>query len=241
MECRDESLSSRWPADGLEREIPTEAATESTASEIAERVELGSMALSLVRPLNVEALLDEDAFAEDEFLPYWAELWPSGLALARHVGGLDLTDRTVLELGCGLGLPSLAAARRGAEVTATDWAEDALALLRRNAARNGVSLRVVPLRWDTPAALSGATFDLVLAADVLYEERNTGPLLELLDATVTPTGEAIVADPGRRHAAGFLDEAARSWQVETRAETSLRNGALYVLRRANSQAVDDRT
>lgn len=219
----------------------SEAIRGPAAGEIAEHVDLGALTLSLLRPPDVEALLDEDAFAEDEFLPYWAELWPSGRALARHVAGLDLEGRTVLELGCGLGLPSLAAARRGADVTATDWAEDALALLRRNAARNGVSLRLLPLRWDTPAALSGATFDLVLAADVLYEARNARPLLELLDATVALAGEAIVADPGRRHAAGFLDEAARSWQVETRTETSLRNGALYVLRRANSQAVDDRT
>ena len=69
--------------------------------------------LTLELPLDPEALLDEDAFDRDEFMPYWAEVWPSGLALARHVAGLDLTGLAVLELGCGLGLPSLVASLAG--------------------------------------------------------------------------------------------------------------------------------
>ena len=56
--------------------------------------------------------LDEDAFDDDEFLPYWAELWRSGVALAEVVSALDVRDKRVLELGAGLGLPSLAAALR---------------------------------------------------------------------------------------------------------------------------------
>ena len=47
----------------------------------------------------------------------------------------------MLELGAGLGLPSLAAALRGADVLATDWAEDAVELLRLNAGRNRIALQ----------------------------------------------------------------------------------------------------
>src|SRR5439155_14224135 len=97
---------------------------------IEERVELAGRAVSLLRPPSADELIDEETFDEDEFLPYWAELWPSGLALARYVAGLDLVGRKVLELGCGLGLPSLAAALRGADVLATDWADEAIELLR---------------------------------------------------------------------------------------------------------------
>ena len=67
----------------------------------------------LARPASPEALLDEDAFAQDEFMPYWAELWPGGLALAEALPA-DLTGIRVVELGCGLGVPSLVAAARGA-------------------------------------------------------------------------------------------------------------------------------
>src|SRR6476661_8645367 len=98
--------------------------------------------LRLLRPRQAESLISEEKFARDEFLPYWAELWPSALALADVVASRDVRGLDVLELGCGLGVPSLVAARGGARVLATDWAEDALALLRANAARNGVALEM---------------------------------------------------------------------------------------------------
>ena len=50
-----------------------------------------------MRPPDADALIDEATFDEDEFLPYWAELWPSGLALARYVSELELAGRKVLE------------------------------------------------------------------------------------------------------------------------------------------------
>ncbi len=114
----------------------------------------------------------------------------------------------MLELGAGLGLPSLAAALRGADVLATDWADDAVALLRANAERNHVRLRVERVRWDEPSLLlTEAPFDLVLAADVLYEERNARQLLELLPQL---GGEILLADPGRPFAKDFLAH----WDVE---------------------------
>src|SRR3954468_1078754 len=98
----------------------------------------GGGALDVLRPRDSEALLDEHAFETDEFLPYWAELWPSGVALARAISARALKGARVVELGCGLGLPSLAAARAGGRVLATDWAAPAIELVERNAARNGV-------------------------------------------------------------------------------------------------------
>src|SRR5205814_4366642 len=102
-----------------------------------ERLTAGGVELALSRPGDPEALLDEDEFARDEFMPYWAELWPAGLALARALP-LRLDGLRVVELGCGLGIPSLVAAARGARVTAIDWAADAIALLHTNAAANGL-------------------------------------------------------------------------------------------------------
>jgi len=147
-------------------------------------------------------LIDEAAFDEEEFLPYWAELWPSGVALARHVAGLELDGLKVVELGCGLGLPALAAALRGGEVLATDWAEDAIGLLGRNAERNSVLLRVARVRWSEPEPLlRAAPWDLVLGADLLYEARNAEQLTELLPRL---GGEILLAEPGRPYAKEFL-------------------------------------
>ena len=96
-------------------------------------MQVGGLALSLLRPGTPEDLIDEEAFADDEFLPYWAELWPAAHALAAALP--PVAGLRVVELGCGLGLPSLVAAARGADVTATDWAPEAVELLRRERAR----------------------------------------------------------------------------------------------------------
>ncbi len=184
--------------------------------------------LSLLVPADSEALIDEDEFERDEFMPYWAELWPSGLALADAVarsaprtgpfqssvgrmpaGGFPFGR--VLELGCGLGLPSLVAALAGADVVATDWSADAIALLERNAARVGAPLHALRWSWTESAPCRA---ELVLASDVLYERRNGPRLLAALDAVVAEGGEAWIADPGRPGADDFFTAAARSWSVE---------------------------
>jgi predicted nicotinamide N-methyase len=175
-----------------------------TQALVAEEVELApGLLLEILRPPSADELIDEAAFDEEEFLPYWAELWPSGLALAQHVSRRELHGLKVVELGCGLGLPSLAAAARGADVLATDWAEDATELLRRNADRNGVFLRVARVRWSEPEPLlRAAPWDIVLGADLLYEARNAEQLAELLPQL---GGEMLLAEPGRPYAKEFLE------------------------------------
>jgi predicted nicotinamide N-methyase len=162
----------------------------------SERLQFGAVELDLLRPASAEALIDEEAFADDEFLPYWAELWPAARALASALP--DVTGVRVVELGCGLGLPSLVAAARGAEVTATDWAADAIELLRRNAARNRLTLRAEVRDWREPWE---ERFDLALAADVLYEQRNVEPLVARLHELAP---RALVGLAGRPYEAEFL-------------------------------------
>jgi predicted nicotinamide N-methyase len=169
---------------------------------------VGEVELSLLRPVSPDALLDEEAFARDEFLPYWAELWPAATALAAALPAV--AGLRVVELGCGLGLPSLVAAARGAEVTATDWAAEAVELLRENAARNGLRLHAEVRDWREPWP---ERFDLVLAADVLYERRNVTPLLERL-RELAPV--AYVGLAGRPYEAEFLRDAGSVVEVAER-------------------------
>ena len=170
---------------------------------VEEIVPLRDRELAVLRPRDAEALLDEDAFERDERMPYWAELWPSGVALARAVADRAWRGARILELGCGgLALPSIAAALGGARVVASDWSGEALGLAERNAARNGAAIEVLECAWERPEALvGGAPWDLVLAADVLYERRNVPVLLELLPRL---GGAVWLADPHRPPLPGFL-------------------------------------
>jgi predicted nicotinamide N-methyase len=168
----------------------------------SDAITVAGVRLELLRPASPEALLDEEAFADDEFLPYWAELWPAARALADALP--DVRGLRVVELGCGLGLPSLVAAAKGATVTATDWSPDAIELLRENAARNSITLTAEVRDWRAPW---DDRFDLALAADVLYEERNVEPVLERL-CELAP--DVLVALAGRPYEDAFLRLAERS-------------------------------
>jgi predicted nicotinamide N-methyase len=110
----------------------------------------------------------------------------------------EVAGLRVVELGSGLGLPSLVAAARGAQVTATDWAADAIDLLRENAARNGLELTAERRDWREPW---DGTFDLALAADVLYERRNIEPLRERLE---TLSYVSLLGLAGRPYEETFL-------------------------------------
>ncbi len=164
--------------------------------------------IRLRRPLRLEALLDDlvdgPPDPDDKGL-YWADLWPSAVALAAAIddGLVDVSRGCWVELGCGLGLVSLAARRRGADVVATDWVEDALAYTRSSAELNGLELRTVPLDWrNPPLALRP---DGVLAADVLYEGRNAPWLIELLGRWAHPGFSVWLSDPGRDPVPPFLE------------------------------------
>jgi predicted nicotinamide N-methyase len=204
---------------------------------VEEVVGVAGRDLALLRPRDAESLLSEADFERDEFLPYWAELWPSATALARVVGGRALRGRRCLELGCGLGLVGLAAAAAGARVTATDWAPDSIALLERNAQRNGLTLEALCVSWTEPEALvARAPWELVLASDVLYEARNGVALLALLPQLVDARGEIWLADPGRREAAPFLERARETFAIETRAAPEIPQGAIHRMRLQGSGA-----
>ena len=154
-------------------------------------------------PPDVDALIDEEAFARDERIPYWANVWESAVVLAEDLALLDGAGRRFLELGCGLGLPAVVAARRGFAATASDYEEAALEGVRYNADRNraeGLAVRLVDWR-QLPADLG--EFDLVVAADVLYEKHHAVALAGVMARTLAAEGVALVADPGRARAAEF--------------------------------------
>ncbi len=192
-------------------------------------VACGADTVELLKPRSAEELIVEEDFARDERMPYWAELWPSAVVLASAVasrrasgvsalatggGRSDVGMRQAdgpgraLELGCGLGLVTVAAMRAGWDVLATDWYEDALRFTAVNALHavgRAPATRLVDW-FRLPADLG--RFDLLLAADVLYEARYASVVAAVLSRTLAPRGSAWVADPGRAACHDFLRRAA---------------------------------
>jgi predicted nicotinamide N-methyase len=200
---------------------------------LSERIPLPGGEVELERPRDAEALLSEEAFEREEFLPYWAELWSSAVALAHDVSMRSLRGRRTLELGCGLGLPSIAAAQAGGRVVASDWSPEAIAATAANAERNGVAIETLLCSWAAPAPLvERAPWDLVLASDVLYERRNVDLLLALLPRLVDERGQVLIADPGRPPAERFLELAAEDWRLVSTGSRRAARVSIHRLRRA---------
>jgi predicted nicotinamide N-methyase len=182
---------------------------------ISETLSLPHGELRLLQPRDGAELPDDGDVEWAPLVPYWSVLWRSGLALGRELGLRRLDGMRVVELGCGMGVPSLAASRSGAAVLATDASVEALELLACNASRNGLDVDIAQVDWASPAGLlARAPFDLVLAADVLYERASVAQLLALLPRLAP---RVLLADPARPAANAFLAEARRRWPVETQA------------------------
>jgi predicted nicotinamide N-methyase len=172
---------------------------------VTQTIDLPSGELLIEQPAEAAELPDSGGVEWAPLAPYWAVLWRSGVALARELESMEVGGRRVVELGCGLAVPSIAAARAGAEVLATDADEEALEFAERNAAANGVRLETARVDWSAPDELvARGPFDLAIAADVLYERRAVAQLLDLLPRLAP---RAWVADPGRPAAEAFMEQA----------------------------------
>ncbi len=183
----------------------------------AEEVEIRIDAVSLpfFRACDLAAVVDRESLlisVDAPEPPYWMHLWPGAVALARRVCGAAGIGRQtrVLEIGCGLGLPAVCAARRGARVVATDRKREPLAFARASAERNGASVAVLHMDWKQPAVRG--PFDLCLGADVAYDAEDEEALVELFAGVLAPAGRVWLADsvntarqtlPARLGEAGF--------------------------------------
>jgi predicted nicotinamide N-methyase len=146
-----------------------------------------------VRPADWELLCERGGES-----PFWATLWPSGAALARAVAAEPgrVAGRRVVELGCGLAVPSVVAARAGASVLATDASAAAVVFARANLDHGGAEGDAAVLDVTAAAEVPG-TFDVVLGADVVYDRRNVAGLVDLVPRLLADGGEVWLADPGR--------------------------------------------
>jgi len=173
----------------------------------ADAIPIGDAKYTILRPRNADDLIDEEDFVRDERLPYWADVWPASQVLAARMRSEPGEGRTLLELGCGVGVVAVASTLAGWNVTVTDYYDDAIRFARANVWRH--TERDIPGRhvdWrELPADLG--VFDRVVASDVLYEKAYAVLVAMAIVRTLARGGVAYVADPGRLAAPGFVERA----------------------------------
>jgi predicted nicotinamide N-methyase len=180
------------------------------------RVDLSSRTLAIQHPANADDLISEEDYVRDERLPYWADIWPSARVLAARLLEENGAGRSLIELGCGAGLVSAAAAIAGFDVVATDYYEDALRFARVNANRNaGRDIETRLLDWRDIAHDVGR-YDCVVASDVLYERTYGTLVASTFDRLLAQDGFALMADPGRISRDDFLNSLGPLGLVVTR-------------------------
>jgi len=196
----------------------------------------GDVTLTLETPPDLDALLDRAAAADPQAvdaIPYYAILWPAAHGLARYLWDhrAELRGGTrVIELGCGLGLPSILAARLGARVLATDFHPDTGEWLLHNAGINHVDLIYMSLDWNKltdPAHVPRyQTAPLIIGSDLLYEKRHIPALVCAIERLCAPGGHAVIADPGRENLQLFVSGMEQDgWR-----NTLIPEGDIYIFR-----------
>ncbi|MEO6025284.1 MAG: methyltransferase domain-containing protein [Candidatus Binatia bacterium] len=173
-------------------------------------VDVGDRSMRLWAVPDLEGLVDRGALLRGEAEPpYWAYLWSGARVLASYlVRFVDVRGLRVLEIGCGLALPGIAAAVLGAEATLVDVAAPALAFADASAAANHVACTT--LASDFTRLDPELQFDVVLAAEIAYDRARYHELAAVFVRHLRPGGIALLADGYRTDTRGLYAALAAS-------------------------------
>lgn len=172
--------------------------------------------IQLYKVRNLDELLDQ--VTDPDEIPFWAELWPASVSLAKFIleRPLIFQNQNVLELGAGVGLAGMAVKMAGARTTQSDFFSPALEFCRLNCRLNELPEDpFLQADWRKFPEEAGR-FDRIIGSDILYERTLHDCLLEVLAHHLEDGGKVILADPGRDHAKIFLKQAVEEgWTCET--------------------------
>lgn len=177
-------------------------------------VRINGQTLKLFTPASIDRFINRDDVMDN--FPLWAKIWEASGVLAGHLAGMppDPT-KTMLEIGCGLGMVGIAAARAGHRITMTERNPDALNFARANALANDCpAIAIERLDWNAPQ-LDGR-FDTIVGSETVYKAEDIDGLEAMFDRYLNPGGSIILAEGVRRTGVDFWDRMRNRYEVKAR-------------------------
>lgn len=150
---------------------------------------------------------DQDNSLAEEYCPYFGVLWEAGVGLSQFLSNIDVRGKKVLEIGCGLALPSFVVTKNGGEIIATDFHADVPLFLSENQKKNNIQFQYRVMNWRNEIERTKndlGHFDIVIGSDILYESQHPMQVAQALIAFLNPGGKIILADPGRAYIQKFI-------------------------------------
>ncbi|MEA9355478.1 methyltransferase domain-containing protein [Bacteriovorax sp. PP10] len=150
---------------------------------------------------------DQDQSLAEEHCPYFGVMWEAGIGLSQFLTREMCEGKKILEIGCGLALPSFIATRFGGNVIATDFHADVPLFLQENQEKNKINFEYQVMNWRNEierTKTSLGLFDLVIGSDILYESQHADQVAEALIAFLKPGGKILLSDPGRAYVQKFI-------------------------------------
>ncbi len=188
-----------------------------------DKLKVGEKTIRLLKASDLEEVLaGKDPFDNVAEFPFWIRLWEAALVLSYLLHSLPQAkekDKTLLELGAGLGAPGLAAAAAGFNVTLSDYEEIILDFERVSCAASGLTgVKTLLLDWLNPPQLE--PFDVIAGAEILFREEFLQPILSLVKTYLKPDGALYIAHDIRRQSlAKFLELAKEDFRIAVGRQT----------------------
>jgi predicted nicotinamide N-methyase len=180
-------------------------------------VTINGQTLRLFTPASIDRFINPDDVMDN--FPLWAKIWEASGVLASYLAGMPPDPmKTMLEIGCGLGMVGIAAARAGHRITMTELNPDALNFARANALANDCpDVAIHRLDWNAPQ-LEGR-FDTIVGSETVYKTEDIDGLEAMFDRYLNPAGTIILAEGVRRTGVDFWARMKHRYDVKARRQT----------------------
>jgi predicted nicotinamide N-methyase len=186
-----------------------------------EPVKVGEHSLEILQIAEmdryIDKLVNEARPGQKIELPFWAKIWPASILLSYFINSMQppTTQKTLLEIGAGIGLCGLFAALKGFDVVISDYSDDALLFTKINILKNNLEHKATVAKVDFTKDRLNQKFDYILGSEVLYQEESYRPLIKFFSAHLktTPHAEVILAKDYRRAAKKFFRLAPKDFKI----------------------------